>query len=145
MKNAILVILLFISSVSFGQFNLSSAVGFGIEVNSKLEYDLFQSTVTVEPGFQIDKFSIGSQSIALRSDSATKFFTGIKAGYNFWNEKNKSLSISLHGLLGTAGNKLIGGGLSYKVDDISLNADFSQEYLHKTFIGVLSVGYLLTK
>ncbi len=47
MKNAIIVIMLFISSVSFAQFDLSSSVGFRIEINKQLDYQLFQTTVTI--------------------------------------------------------------------------------------------------
>lgn len=145
MKTALTVIFLFISSLSFAQFNLSSSVGFGIEVNSKLDYQLFQTTVAIQPQFTIDKITLSSQSEAMQNDSNTLFFTGLKAGYEFWREKNKSLQFTVHGLLGTEGRKKLGGGLVYTVGDVSLNLDLSQEYKAKTFIGILSVGYVLTK
>ena len=59
-----------ISTSAFAQFNLSSGIGYGIQVNSKFDYTLFQTTVSVEPQFQFDKFSLVSQSLAMISDSA---------------------------------------------------------------------------
>ena len=145
MKNAILVILLFISSISFAQFDLSSSVGFGIEINKQLDYQLFQTTVTIEPQYKIDKITLSSQSEAMQNDSNTLFYTGLKAGYEFWNKENKSLQVTGHALIGTEGRKKLGGGLTYVVDNISLNLDLSQEYKAKTFVGILSVGFYLTR
>lgn len=145
MKKALLLVLFFITSSAFAQFNLSSSVGFGIEVNSKLDYQLFQTTVAIQPQFTIDKITLSSQSEAMQNDSNTLFFTGLKVGYKVWELKGKSLQLTAHGLLGTEGRKKLGGGLVYSVDNISLNLDLSQEYKAKTFVGILSVGYLLTK
>ena len=145
MKKAILLVLFFLSTSAFAQFDLSSSVGFGIEVNNKLDYQLFQTTVSVEPQYRIDKITLSSQSEAMQNDSNTLFFTGLKAGYEFWQHERKSLQFTLHGLIGTEGRKKLGGGLVYSVDNISLNLDLSQEYKTKTFIGILSVGYILTR
>ena len=145
MKKAILLVLFFLSTSAFAQFDLSSSVGFGIEVNNKLDYQLFQTTVTVEPQYKIDKITLSAQSEAMQNDSNTLFFSGIKFGYQFWNKDNKSLQLTAHGLIGTEGRKKLGGGLVYSVDNISLNLDLSQEYKAKTFIGILSVGYILTR
>ena len=145
MKKALLLVLFFLSTSAFAQFDLSSSVGFGIEVNNKLDYQLFQTTVSVEPQYRIDKITLSLQSEAMQNDSNTLFFTGLKAGYEFWNQKNKSLQVTCHALLGTEGRKKLGGGLTYVVDNISLNLDLSQEYKAKTFIGILSVGYVLTR
>ena len=145
MKNAILVILLFISSISFAQFDLSSSVGFGIEINKQLDYQLFQTTVTIEPQYKIDKITLSSQSEAMQNDSNTLFFSGLKVGYQFWQQREKSLQVTGHALLGTEGRKKLGGGLTYVVDNISLNLDLSQEYKAKTFVGILSVGFYLAR
>ena len=145
MKKAILLVLLFLSTSAFAQFDLSSSVGFGIEVNNKLDYQLFQTTVTIEPQYRIDKITLSSQSEAMQNDSNTLFYSGLKVGYEFWNKENKSLQVTGHALIGTEGRKKLGGGLTYVVDNISLNLDLSQEYKAKTFVGILSVGFYLTR
>ena len=38
----------------------------------------------VEPQYRIDKITLSAQSEAMQNDSNTLFFTGLKAGYEFW-------------------------------------------------------------
>ena len=45
----VIIIIFLISTSAFAQFNLSSGIGYRIQVNSKLDYTLFQTTVSVEP------------------------------------------------------------------------------------------------
>ena len=147
MRKVIIAILVMLSSSAFAQFNLSSGIGYGIQVNSKLDYTLFQTTVSVEPQFQFDKFSLVSQSLAMISDSASNFYTGLKAGYRVWQNINEDeqFTVSGHALLGSEGRKLLGGGVAYKIENIELNIDCSQEYLSKSFISVLSLNYNLQR
>ena len=80
MKNAILVLFLFISSISFAQFDLPTYLGGAIEVNSKFDYTLYNEAVTITPQWQIDKFIIANQTTSLISDSATVLFSPFDFG-----------------------------------------------------------------
>jgi len=143
MKGLLFVLLLTVLTVSTStaQFQISGTVGYGAKINKKLDYSLFQSTVTSSLQQKIDKFSIIAQGMSIISDSTTDFYGGLKLSYDFWAKKNKSLSITAHGLIGEEGKKLSGLGLIYTVDKMSLNADVSQEYKNKELFLNLGIGY----
>jgi len=142
---ALFCILLISAKCSFAQFDLPTFVGGAIEVNSKFDYTLYNEAVTVAPQWQIDKFIIANQTTSLISDSATVLFSGLKLGYEVWNNgSDKSLTISAHGLLGFEGSdKLSGIGLGYTTGNIAVLLDASQRYKTKTFVGTASVGYYI--
>lgn len=145
MKKAILLVLLFLSTSAFAQFDLPTYLGGAIEVNSKFDYTLYNEAVTITPQWQIDKFIIANQTTSLISDSATVLFSGLKLGYEVWNDNaDKSISVSAHGLAGfEKGDALSGLGINYNTGNISLMLDGSQRYKTKTFVGTVSVGYFL--
>lgn len=147
MKNLILAIILFAGfSTLQAQFSLSSSVGFGAKINSQYDYSLYQTSITLDPQYTIDKVTIYTEGLSVISDSSTKLFTGLKVDYAFWDwkgESNKKLSANVHALLGEAGSKLLGGGINYTVGNIYVGLDASQEYLNKELWLNLSVGYFL--
>lgn len=141
-KKTILLLFILVSTAS-AQFELNTSVGYGVEFKKNSDLNLFQSSINVDLLYRIDKFEVISETINMYSDSSNSFYSGIKFGYGFWNQKNKSLSVSVHGLIGTEGKKILGLGLNYYVDNLQLSYDLSQEYKSKSLIGILSVGYTL--
>lgn len=141
-KKTILLLFILVSTAS-AQFKLNTSVGYGIEFNKNSDYNLFQSSINIDLLYSVDKFNFISETVNMYSDSSNSFYSGVKLAYGFWNNKNKSLSVSIHGLLGTEGKKILGLGLNYYVDNLQLSGDISQEYLSKSLIGILSVGYSL--
>lgn len=132
--------------VANAQFSLSTAIGYGMKINSHYDYSLYQTAVTLDPQYTIDKVTIYTEGLSVISDSSTKLFSGLKVDYAFWNiksEANKKLSANVHALLGEAGTKLFGGGINYTVDNVYVGFDASQEYLNKELWLNLSVGYFL--
>jgi len=146
MRKVIIAILFLISTSAFAQFSLSTAVGFGAKINSQYDYSLYQTSITLDPQYTIDKVTIYTEGLSVISDSSTKLFTGLKVDYAFWDwkgESNKKLSANVHALIGEAGSKLFGGGINYTVGNIYVGFDASQEYLNKELWLNLSVGYFL--
>ena len=141
----LIFLLVFLPSICFGQFSLTSSIGYGINVNSKGDYTLFQSSVTITPQWTIDKIVIGAVSNAVVTDSTTTLFNGIQLSYPVWIEKEKSITIAGHSLLGFEGDMLNGGSISYNVGDVGLDAVLSQEYNRKEFWGVLNLRYTIIK
>lgn len=143
MKLILTAIFFFLAANAFSQFSLSSSVGYGVKVNSEFEYEIFQSSIQVTPQYQIDKFNIAIVGLSI-NDSSANVYGGLKTGYSVWKKDNKQLALSLSALQGTEGKTLLGGGLSYEVDNTFISADFYNENKFKNFIANLSFGiYIL--
>jgi len=122
-------IILLIATTTQAQFSLSTSAGYGISVNSNLEYTLFQSVITITPKYKFNNLIIGVQSNAVNSDSATTMFNGLNASYIAKQfGPDKSLSLSAHFLLGFEGDMLTGAGLSYDWKQVGFDLSVSQEY-----------------
>lgn len=145
MKTIIIAILmLIVVSEARSQFGLTTSAGYGISVNSKLEYSLFQSVITVTPRYQFGDLIVGGQSNAVKSDSNTTMFNGATA---FWKaykfDPERSVSVSGHYLIGFEGDFVWGGGVSYDSGPVGFDVTFSQEYNRREFWCVAGVRYAL--
>lgn len=141
MKTLIFTILLF-TNVSIAQFNLSTSVGYGISINSKAEYTLFQSVINVSPNYQFDKWQIGASSIAVNSDSNTTMFNGAYVSYQAYKfNEQKNITLSGHYLLGFEGDYLLGGAAAYNIDNFGFDISFSQEYLRRELWIIAGIRY----
>lgn len=143
MKTLLVVVLLLITNSVFAQFQLSGAVGYGIRVNNEQDYDLFQSSVTVEPQYDFGKLKVSAVALAI-NDVSADFYAGIRPAYEVYNTEEMSFSISVSALQGLEGKSLLGGGLVYDYMNMFVNADAYHEPKLNQFIGNLSFGvYLL--
>ena len=145
MKSIFFAILLTlaISNISYSQFRMTTSVGYGLKVNSRYDFELFQSSISVTPQYDIDKINVSAVIMAV-NDSTAELFTGIKGGYQVWSEDTKRLVISASALKGFEGKTLFGGGVSYTVDNTFVSADAYQENENKEFWAMLSAGvYIL--
>lgn len=148
MKSLLTAILLLITSFTFAQeIQVSSAIGYGISINSQAPYDytLFQSAIIVTPKLVYERFEVGGQSIATTSDSTTTMFNGAYARGLVWKQGNKSLSIGGHYLLGFEGDVLWGGSVSYDVGTVGFDAILSQQVNSKQFVGIGTLRYTFFK
>ena len=140
LKNFLVVILALISVNAFAQFNVSAVVGYGIRINNNLEYDLFQSSVSVEPQYDFGKFKLSAVALSIY-DSTADFYTGIKPSYQVYESGNHLFDLSVSALQGLEGKQLLGGGITYGYMNMYVSADAYNEFQNKQFIGNLSVGY----
>lgn len=147
---ALISLLVVINSAS-AQFNVAALYGFGVEINSNLDYELYQTSITAVPQFQFGKFYAANQTTSLISDVSTRFFSGLKLGYEFYSKtddlgkKDYSINGTVHGLIGTEGSKLTGAGVQFRSEHVSLDLQISQEYKKKSAVLTLSLGYFLMK
>lgn len=140
LKNFLVVIAMLISVNAFSQFSLSGALGYGIRINNTLEYDLFQSSVSVEPQYDFGKFKLSAVALSI-NDSIAEFYTGIKPSYQVYESGNHIFDISVSALQGLEGKQLLGGGITYGYLNMFVSADGYNEFQSKQFIGNMSVGY----
>lgn len=148
MKNLLVVVLMFLAVNCFAQFELKTGVGMGVEIDSKLNYELFQSSIAVTPQYTIDSLvTVGAVAQTFISDSITTPYLGINVSYPVWVSQNKSrkLYLSAQYLHGDEGRQLIGGSVSYGNASIELELSAAQEYKSKTaYIGV-GLNYFLIR
>lgn len=140
LKNFLVVIAMLISVNAFSQFSLSGSVGYGIRINNTFEYDLFQSSVTVEPQYDFGKFKLSAVALSI-NDSTADFYTGIKPSYQVYESGNHTFDVSVSALQGLEGKQLLGGGITYGYLNMFVSADGYNEFQSKQFIGNMSVGY----
>lgn len=144
MKKLLIVLLLLVATNVYSQFDLKGSVGGGIKIDKNLDYSLFQSNMELTTQYQVDKFLFSAVFLAVSDSVISEPFTGFELGYNVWQlDKNKSLFLSAHALMGTVGKKLFGGTLTYQVADLSLGLMVSQEYKNKQTWISANVGYSL--
>lgn len=138
--NALIVMLVLLTACNIqAQFSLSTAVGYGIKSNSSMDYTLFNSSIQVNPQYDIDKINISAIALAV-NDSIADFYSGIKTGYQIWEDGYKKLQISAAALAGFEGKLLTGGGVTYTVSNTFLNLDCYYEKKRMEFWTNLSVG-----
>jgi hypothetical protein len=148
MKTLIFVFLLLLSTNSFAQLQMPVSTGAGIAVDNGFNINYFQSSVTVDAMYKIDKLSIGSESITLISDSSTQFQTGVKFGFETWKseDETKSLDVTTHALADLSGGKPIGVGVQYRTDNVQLSIDYSYVFsATPQNMLMFNVGYLFLK
>lgn len=145
MKTTLVILLMLFSSSLFAQLSLSSSLGFGAKINSRLDYSLFQTEATVNVNYQIEKITISSKTLSAISDSTTDFFSGLQLAYDIWSKDKKTISLGAEALIGMAGKKLFGGDLKYRNEEFNLEFSVAQEYLNKELWLNLSVGVPIIK
>lgn len=141
---AILLTVFLISSANaqFDNFKKGAFIGYGAEFLSAKDYNLLQTQVTFDLQFQTGIFLYGSQTTTMISDSVSTPFTGLKIGVSAWNnqDNNQQLFITGHGLIGEAGDKLLGGGVMFQTPQFGINIDISQRYKRKSLNIMLCAG-----
>lgn len=156
MKHLLIVILLFISSLSFAQVTASASVNYGLRLDNATNQFNYQTGFTVTPAYKHQKFEFGLRSTAYISNTMDlpQLFTGINIAYPIFrisydgegasdNGQHK-LILAGHWLYGSQGYQLIGGTLSYSIDcDWNVDVDMSQEYKTKQFYSSVGVSYLI--
>ena len=146
MKKIIFTSLLFFLYVipAHSQFGLKSAVGVGVQIKSDYSYDVFQTTLSVVPQWNIGKLNIGGVVQTFISDSATVGYIGSNVNYPVWENEKQSLTLGAQYTKGDEGKQLIGGVLGYNNDKLGLDLNISQEYKSKSTFLLLSLFYTLT-
>lgn len=144
MKKGLTILFVFMfCNIAQSQFSVSAGMGYGIRINNNMDYDLFQSTVTVEPQYNLGKFKISAVALAV-NDSTADFFTGIKPSYKIWETSAESFALSISAMQGLEGKQLLGGGITYEYTNMYVSGDAYHEVKNNQFIGNLSVGiYIL--
>jgi len=156
------LLLLLISSLSFGQVNLQAGTNYGLRLDNANSTFNYQAGFTVTPsyGLMYNKLKIGIRADSYISNTLAlpQVFTGINASYVIYkisydgngetpyvtDNGQHNLILAGHWLYGSRGYQLIGGTLSYSIDcDWNVDVDMSQEYKTKQFYGSVGVSYLL--
>lgn len=147
MKKIFLVlVMLFVTTMSYAQFDMTSSLGFGAEVNSKLDYTLYQASASVTLQQRFDELTIGEQTTSLFNDSVTTFLTGLVVGYDVYRfDTNKVLSVNASSLYSSEGDMFYGGGVKFRNKNVEFSLSGYQNYDKKTFVGVGSVGWYLLR
>lgn len=143
MRKVLVIVFMLCSLSGYSQFNLGGSVGYGIKINDRLDYDLFQSSIALEPGYNIGRFQMQGIALAINNDSLTDIYSGFSLGYRVWDSGNQGIDISAHGLIGTEGRRLYGGGITYSYENLNLKLSGSQEYREKELWINLGVGMVM--
>lgn len=132
------------SSLQAQDFSLRTLLGYGIEVNSRLDYTVYQSSVTVEPRLRIDNIEFSSINTSLQSDSSVSYWTGLQVGYFPWQQKDKAVEVLMQGLISNGDKKLLGVGIEYTTKEIILKVTAAKEFKNNTavFMGCIGIPIL---
>ena len=146
MKSALTAILFFlVSGIAYSQFSVTSAVGYGLKVNSELDYNAFQSSISVSETYKIDKFKVGSIQLGV-NDSTASFFVGVKTSYEAWKiDEDRDIEVSAATLTGFNGELLAGVGVFYNYKDMFIGLDNYFETKNKEYWGILNVGLYISR
>lgn len=123
MKKIIAVILFtLVTSFAYGQFELKTGIGMGLEVRPDFSTDIYQTTMSATQQYKIDKVIVYGLEKALMGDSSTTGFLGTGLGYLFPVEgTDKHVVVSAQYYFGTDNSNLWGGEIGYGTGLIEIN------------------------
>lgn len=147
MKTLFALIFLFTFSIASAQdFNLSTYAGSGVKFDKTNNIELYQTSISVIPQLEWDKFSVSGVSKSIFIDSTTELQGGAKFSYKVksWDE-NKSLWISTHYLYGSDNAQILGGGVSYDVNALRLNIEGGYDTKSESKFLEFNVGLIIAQ
>lgn len=140
----LLAIALFFSiSLQAQTFNLSTFAGSGVKFDKQLNATLYQSSVTVSPQAVIGKFQIDGIAKSIFIDSTTELNVGVRVGYRFWEEENKSAWAGPQYTYSTNNALNVGIVAGYDVDVMRLVLESGYETKSKSGYVEIGIGAAL--
>jgi len=144
MKTLIVVLFLFVTSLSYSQIKSTAYTTAGLEIDSKYQTTAINGMASIDTQYEIGDFSLGVVGMSYFKKEVPIFLGGSSAAWKFYRDPKNGNTVSISGryLYGTEGEQLIGLGLGYEViNKVSILATGDWNYKEKTGIVQAGLGY----
>lgn len=134
------MLLIAATSLQAQDFSLRTLFGGGIKIDSKLNYTIYQSSVTIEPRFKINNIELSSINTSLMNDSSVSYWTGLQVGYFLWQQKDKTIEVLIQGQISMNNEQSLGIGVEYITEKIIFKVTGAKQLKSPSAIFMAFIG-----